>query len=50
MGGGRWAKYREGHEDTVKKGIKGGKQRKKTEIGVVKVMYWENDFPRDIMS
>lgn len=50
MGGGRQAKYSEGLEDTAKKGIKGRKQRKKREIGVVKVMYWKNDFPRDILS
>lgn len=25
-------------------------KQKKTEIGMVKVMYWENNFPRDILS
>lgn len=33
-----------------RKEFKEGDKQKKTEIGVVKVMYWENDFARDILS
>lgn len=49
MRGGRQAKYSEGLEGTAKKGIKGGKEKKR-EIGVVKVMYWENYFPTESLS